>query len=250
MKISYQTWHSNQLNQKVELKVYGTNGRPLLVFPTSKGRFFDYENFGMIDAFREYIIGEQLIVFTVDSIDSQSWYNPDISAKEKAQRHNDYDQFVYKEVVPFIQYYESKSPRSNIIATGCDFGAYHAANLFFRHPDVIKGVIALSGSFTVDFAVGNYVDDNVYFHDPLKYLPNLKDPWYFDKFNDSDIILCSGQGINEEPEKSLYLSTVLGRIGVNHWLDIWGYDVYHDWHWWRKQIVYFLGHLKKRPLID
>lgn len=250
MKISYHTWHSSQLNQKVELKVYGTNGRPLLVFPTSQGRFYDYENFGMIDAVQQHIVDERLIVFTIDSIDSQSWFNPNLQPSEKAQHQNDYDQFVYKEVIPFIKYYESSAPRNNIIVTGCSFGAYHAANFFFKHPDVVNGLVALSGIYSVDFSVGDYVDDNVYFNDPLRYLPNLKDPWYIDRFNDSDIIICSGQGAHEEPEKSRALSTVLDNIHVNHWLDLWGLDVYHDWYWWKKQITYFLGHLKKRPLID
>lgn len=236
---------------RTEIKVYGSKGRPLLVFPTTNGRFYDYENFGMVEALQEYIKGQNLIIFTVDSIDSQSWLNSDISPSEKARRHIDYDQFIYNEVIPFITSY--KQAKNDIIVTGCDFGAYHAANFFFRHPDVVNGLIALSGTYSVDFAVNGYVDDNVYFNDPLLYLPNLKDSWYLDKFKDSDIIICSGQGDYEEISitQSRALSSALGKIGViNHWLDLWGFDVSHDWLWWRKQIVYFLGHLKKRPLID
>ena len=250
MNISYHTWESLHLEQKVELKVYGTNGRPMLVFPSSKGRFYDYENFGMIDALSEYINGKNLIVFTVDGIDWQTWFNPDIHPSEKAKRHTDYDQFIYKEVIPFIKTYEGLKPTDDIIATGCSFGAYHAANFFFRHPDVINGLIGLSGVYSLNFSVGDYVDDNIYFNDPLKYLSNLKDPWYIDKYNESDIIICSGQGAYEEwsLEESKKLSTILNTIGVNYWLDLWGYDVNHDWPWWRKQLVYFLGKLKKHPL--
>ena len=252
MNIEYFSWESPYLGQKMELKVYGSKGRPLLVFPSSKGRFFDYENFGMIEALREYIIGQNLIVFSIDSVDWQSWFNPEISPSEKAKRHLDYDNYVYNEVIPFIKSYKNLSPNPNIIATGCSFGAYHAANFFFRHPDVVNGLIALSGVYSVDFSVGSFVDDNVYFNDPLKYLPNLKDPWYLDKFNDSDIIICCGQGAYEEwsIEQSKALSNVLDKINVKYWLDLWGFDVNHDWPWWRKQIVYFLGRMKKRPLFE
>lgn len=252
MNVAYHTWESKILGQKAELKVYGTNGRPLLVFPSSKGRFFDYENFGMINALSEFINDKKLIVFSVDSIDGQSWLNTKANPGEKALRHSDYDQYIYKEVIPFIKSYEGLTEKEteNILTTGCSLGAYHAANFFFRHPDVITGMIGLSGVYSVNFAVGGYVDDTIYFNDPLRYLPNLKDPWYIDKFNESDIFLCSGQGAYEawslEQSKALY--NALQKIGVDSWLDIWGFDVNHDWPWWKKQIVYFLEKLQKHPL--
>ena len=253
MNISYHSWESLLLGQKAEIKVYGEKGRPVLVFPSAKGRFFDYENFGMIDALSEYINGKNLIVFTVDGIDWQTWFNENVTPDEKAKRHSDYDKFIYDEVIQFIQTYEglSEQDTENIIATGCDFGAYHAANFFFRHPDVINGLIGLSGVYSLKQYVGNYIDDNVYFNDPLLYLPNLKDPWYIDKFNDSDIIICSGQGAFEDwsIEQSKALDTVLSNIGVrSHWLDLWGLDVTHDWYWWRKEIVYLLTKLKRHPI--
>jgi esterase/lipase superfamily enzyme len=31
---------------------------------------------------------------------------------------------------------------------------------------------------------------------------------------------------------------------VPAWFDYWGYDVNHDWPWWRRQLPYFLGKLK------
>ena len=156
---------------------------------------------------------------------------------------------VYQEIIPLIKNYVQDS-EDKIITTGCSFGAYHATNFFFRHPDVCSGVIALSGVYSLNFSVGDYCDDDIYFNDPLKYLPNLKDPWYIDKFNSSDIIICVGQGAYEEwmLEESKRLSQSLGSIGVENWLDLWGYDVNHDWAWWKKQIIYFLNNLKKNEI--
>ena len=52
MNREYHKWHSPALGRDMELLVFGHAGTPYLVFPTSMGRFFDYENRGMIDAVR------------------------------------------------------------------------------------------------------------------------------------------------------------------------------------------------------
>jgi esterase/lipase superfamily enzyme len=252
MDISYHSWESPRLGHKAELKVYGTKGRPLLAFPSSKGRFFDFENFGMIETLSEFINQEKIVVFAIDGIDWQTWFNPHASPSEKGQRHESYDQFVYHEIVPFIKNYLGITENPNIIATGCSFGGYHSANFFFRHPDVVTGLIALSGVYSLDFSVGSYSDDNIYFNDPLKYLPNLKDEWYLDKYKNSDIIICVGQGAYEDwmLDQSKALSSALHSIGINdHWFDLWGHDVNHDWPWWRKQLVYFLQNLRHNPIL-
>ena len=49
MKVEYYKEYSNCLNRDMEYKVYGHAGIPLLVFPAQDGRFFDFENFGMIN---------------------------------------------------------------------------------------------------------------------------------------------------------------------------------------------------------
>jgi len=93
--------------------------------------------------------------------------------------------------------------------------------------------------------VGDYVDERVYFNSPLLYLPNLTDEWYLEKYRRSQIILCAGQGAWEE-EMNAELSImrdILEAKGIPAWIDLWGYDVNHDWPWWRKMLPYFLGKL-------
>ena len=36
---------------------------------------------------------------------------------------------------------------------------------------------------------------------------------------------------------------LLEQKGIPNYMDLWGYDVAHDWPWWRKQIVFFMEHL-------
>jgi esterase/lipase superfamily enzyme len=211
-----------------------------VVFPSSGGRFYEYEDFGMVDACRPFIEEGKIKLFCVDSVDYESWFNHDAHPADRANRHNDYDRFITAEVTPFVL--NHPSTRHGILATGCSLGAYHAANFFFRHPDIFDAFIALSGLYSLRFSVGDYMDDNVYFNSPLSYLPGLEDEWYLERYRKSEIILCSGQGAWEDGlEEARAVKAILDGKGVPCRLDLWGYDVNHDWPWWRKQMPYFLG---------
>lgn len=244
MQVEYHRWWSPSLGQDMELKVYGHYGKPVLVFPAQSGRFFDYENFGMVEAVHGSIDGGKVKLFTVDSVDAQSWANWDAHPADRARRHEDYDRYIVQEVAPFIRQ-NCGDYGGKFITTGCSMGAYHAANFFFRHPDVFDGTIALSGLYQLRMFVGDYMDDLVYFNSPLSYLPNLNDPWYLDQYRQSDIIVCCGQGAWEDAmlEDTRRLGSILEAIGVPAWIDIWGSDVNHDWPWWRKMMPYFLEKL-------
>lgn len=243
MEVGYHKFWSRNLNQDMELKTYGNKGKPVLVFPSSGGRFYEYEDFGMVEACRPFIEAGSIQLFTVDSVDKQSWYNYDAHPADRARRHNDYDRYIVEEAVPFIQRSTGSSER--LLATGCSLGAYHSANFFFRHPDVFDTLVALSGLYSLKFSVGEYMDDNVYFNSPLAYLPNLTDPWYLDRFRENRLVVCAGQGPWEEDVlvDTYALKEVLERKGVPCWVDIWGHDVAHDWPWWKKQMPYFLSSL-------
>lgn len=242
MNIEYHKWESHNLDQEMELKVYGHAGKAVVVFPTSGGRFYQYEDFGMVEACRPFIDQGRIKLFTVDSIDHQTWLNHGAHPSDRARRHDQFDQYVVNEVVPFIR--EHGSATAKFLATGCSLGAYHSANFFFRHPDVFDGLIALSGLYSLHFSVGEYMDEHIYFNSPLAYLPKLEDPWHLDQYRQSHIILCTGQGAWEDgQEEALAIKTILESKNVPCWVDLWGQDVNHDWPWWRKQMPYFLSHL-------
>lgn len=244
MQIEYHQWHSPNLGHNMELKVYGWHGKPLLVFPAQAGRFYDFENFGMIEAISWFIESGKIKVFTVDSIDSQSWANWQAHPADRARRHEDYDRYITQEVAPFIRQHCANFPQK-FITTGCSMGGYHAGNFFFRHPDIFDGMICLSGLFQLKMFIGDYMDDNVYFNSPLAYLPNLNDDWYLSQYRQSQIIICTGQGAWEDEMRAdaHAIKAILDSKGVPAWVDFWGYDVNHDWPWWRKQLSYFLGHI-------
>ncbi len=241
MHIEYRRAWSRHLGQDMELKVYGHAGKPVIVFPCQGGRFHEYEDFGMVEACRPFIESGTITLFTVDSVDRQSWLNGSLSPADRARRHTDYDRYVVEEVAPFIR--ALLPDARGILATGCSMGAYHSANFFFRHPDVFDAVIALSGLYSLNLFLGDYMDENVYFHVPLAYLPNLVDPWYLDRYRQSRIMVCVGQGAWEDPmvADTRALGEILAAKGIPAWVDFWGHDVCHDWPWWRRQMPYFLG---------
>ena len=245
MHIEYHKWWSPHLGHDMELNIYGHYGKPMLVFPAQGGRFYEYEDFKMIDAISGFIEGGKVKVFTVDSLDNQTWANWNAHPADRARRHEDYDRYITQEVAPFIQQHCGGSEQQ-LIATGVSMGAYHAGNFFFRHPDIFDTTIAISGLFQLRMFVGDYLDDNVYFNSPLYFLPNLTDPWYLEKYRRSKIIVCVGQGAWEDAMlvDAYALKRILEEKQIPAWIDIWGNDVNHDWPWWRIMMPYFLGKLE------
>lgn len=243
MKIEYHKFWSNTLQQDMEFKIYGHAGKPVLVFPSFAGRFYDYENFGMIGAASAYIDLGQYQFYTVDSLDSQTWGNSEISPAERARRHEDYDRYIISEIVPFIR--SRSETKQRLLATGCSMGGYHSANFFFRHPDVFDSLISLSGVFTLTLFIGMYVDQIVRRNSPLLWLRSVKNKKQLDQYRRGRIIICAGQGAWEDRMKAEIsaMRQVLTTKHIPAWIDLWGEDVDHDWPWWRKMLPYFLGKL-------
>src|SRR5713101_6302295 len=50
MNREYNKQYSHELGRDMESLVFGHAGQPIVVFPTSRGRFFEYEDAGMIGA--------------------------------------------------------------------------------------------------------------------------------------------------------------------------------------------------------
>jgi esterase/lipase superfamily enzyme len=243
MNIEYHSWDSRHLNQKMELKVYGHGGRPLLVFPTSSGRFFDFEDRGMINLVSNWIDAGKLQIFCIDSIDPQTWDKTWASVGERMNRHEEYDRYVTEEVVPFIR--EKNKGGMGIICSGVSMGATHAVNFFFRHPDVFGGTLALSGLYHTRSFFGDYQGEGAYFNSPLSFLPNLSDVKVLEQCRQGKIIVCAGQGAWEDlmAQDTRELKNILETKNISAWIDLWGHDVNHDWPWWYKQFPHFISGL-------
>jgi esterase/lipase superfamily enzyme len=247
MHIEHHRWTSPRLNREMAINVYGHWGRPFLVFPCSRGRYFDYETMGMVAAISGFIDSGRIKLFTVDSVDAESWYNLEVPPAARNARHEAYDGYVVAEVLPFIRAH-CRSPEARVMATGCSMGAYHAVNFFLKHPELFEGTVALSGLYRLDrpeFGLAAADLPAVYFNSPLAYLPGLNDPWFLDRYRRSTIVVCVGRGDweREAIEDTRGLEQALREKSVPAWVDFWGPDVHHDWPFWFRQMNYFLGKL-------
>ena len=240
MRKEVHSWYSHRIGKTMPIAVYGHYGFPLLMFPTAGADFEEYERFHLINAIRPYIEAGKVKVFAIDSVNMHTWMNSKLHPAERAYRHGFYDAYVTKEVVPFI--WNHNQGRQGIITTGASMGAYHAVNFLLRHPDKFGGTIAMSGAYDLEPWTNGYVDENVYFNSPLHYLPNLKDSWYLDRLRShgKNIHILTGQGSYEAPGQSKKLSGLLWDKGIWHNLDLWGYDMPHDWPTWRRMLPLYL----------
>jgi esterase/lipase superfamily enzyme len=231
----YHNWYSEHLGRNMELLVFGHSGTPVLVFPTSRGRFFEYENAGMIGALTGKIDAGELRVFCVDSVDAESWYNRSLHPHERVRRHIAYEDYILYEVVPLMK---RMSGAEQIITTGCGLGAYHAFNFAMRHPDVVNSCIAMSGPFDMKSFMDGYFDNDFYFNHPVDYLPNMNDAWFLDRYKQMRIVLgvadwdsCLGE--NQR------IADILGRKGIPHWLDVWTGAECQEWSLWQSMAAKF-----------
>lgn len=243
-KTMYQThsWWSPALGQEMEFRVYGHAGKPAIVFPSQEGRFFEYQDFGMVEAVQPWLDAGKLRLITVDGIDGQSWLNSSAHPHERALRASAYDRYIMDEIVPFVH---QMAPQQGILVTGCSMGGYHSANVFFRHPEAFDSLIAISGVYRLWLFIGDYMDSEVYFHTPLAFLPGLQEGKQLQELRRKKIFVVTGQGEWEDDmvHDTRALEAILRAKNVPATMDYWGHDVNHDWPWWRKMMPYFLSQM-------
>ncbi len=237
----YQHFYSHALSRDTHSMVYGYGGKPVLVLPSQDGIAQDFEGFGMIPSCEPYLRDGRITLYCVDSIDKETWSNYNGNPRRRIELHERWITYLTQEYIPFIK--EDAGWEGRIMATGCSMGGTHTGNLVLRFPNLFDSAISLSGAFDASWLLGGYMDDLVYQNSPVHYMPNLPEDHYFiDAINSCKIIFCSGQGAwEDEMLRTLaILQKTFNEKGINAWIDLWGYDVNHDWPWWRKQLAYFL----------
>lgn len=233
---------SPELGWSPRVIAYGSYGRPVLVFPSSEGRAEDFEGNGMVDAVRHLVDEGRVKLYCLDSWDGGSWYRHDLPLEERARRHEAYERWVVDGVVPFVD--ADCGGRQDMVATGCSFGAYHAANVALRRADLFPVAICLSGVY--DLAVLGWGETGTSFHlnNPLRSLGAADGEhlgWLRSRLS---LLLVCGQGQWEDTTGALDSTRAFGRLcedrGLRVEVDLWGHDVPHDWPSWRAQLAHHL----------
>lgn len=242
MKREYHSWWSPRLQRDMELLVFGHAGARVLVFPTRAGRFFDYENWGLVDALGWQVESGLLQLFCVDSLDAESLYAFWRPPHERIARHVQYEEYVLSEVLPLTA---QVNPSPFLIAHGCSLGGYHAMNIALRHPQLFHKIVSFSGRFDLTLPVGrfralfdDYYDETIYFHTPCHFVPQLHDHAILEAMRRMQITMVIGE---EDPfrESNERLSAALWEKGVPNALHLWPEEA-HRVHHWREMAPLFL----------
>lgn len=226
----------------MELLVFGHAGAKVLVFPTREGRFFDYENWGMVNALRHAIDAGNIRLFCVDGVDSESLYCRTAPPRARVERHRQYERYILREAIPFML---SENGVPSLVVHGCSIGAYHAMNLALKHPSLFCKVVALSGRYDLTRSIGvfedlfgGHYDQDIYFITPNHFLPNLNESRFLEPLRRMEITLAVGQ---EDPfhDSNRELSQVLTAKDIRHQLAIWPGEA-HRARYWREMVPNYL----------
>jgi esterase/lipase superfamily enzyme len=236
MKRDYHRWYARSLGRDMETLVFGHAGPALLVFPTSMGAFFEYEDRGMVEALRDKLEHGRLQLVCISSVDLESWYNRRAHPRQRIDRHLQYEAYILEDVVPLVRHL---NPHAPLGVTGCSFGAYHALVLALRQPETFTSCITMGGAFDITQFLDGYYDEDAYFLNPTHFLPNLSDRRYLDQFRRNKWVLVTGvedicRGATEA------MAGMLQAKRIARSLHVWGNGSKHDWPDWRPMAAAYL----------
>jgi len=238
MNREYHKWYSGALQRDMELLLFGHGGRAVLFFPTRMARFYDYENWGIVEALRDKLDAGELQLFCVDSIDAESFYNGWAHPAGRIKRHLQYERYILDDVLPFIY---AKNSGDYLEAAGCSMGAYHAFNIAFKHPNLFKKAVGMSGRYDLTQQINDYQDlfngyhnEDIYFNMPQQYIANQYEQPLLDALRRLTIIQAVGQS---DPflSNNQELSELLWSKNIPHEFYIWNHYAHNPRHW--KQMV-------------
>lgn len=237
MNREYHAWYSHRLGRQMELLLYGHSGEPVILFPTSFGRFYQNEDFGLVGALAEKINAGRYMVFCVDNVDTESWANRHAHPRDRIRRHEQYEDYLLSEVVPLVK--QRASPGRLTIA-GASFGGTLAGLIGLRHPAVFNRLLTMSAIFETERWLDGYHDQRVYFHSPLQWVPNLSDPNVLQHLYRQEITFAVPEHDHAPVmESNKRLSGMLWAKGVGNHLSVWN-GFRHDWPDWQPMINHYL----------
>lgn len=241
MKREFYTHYSHALEREMHILAYGHAGVPLIAFPCQDGMCDNWESFQMQDTLADFIENGDIQLFCVDTVDLESWSALGADNAWRAEMQERYYHYFVDEAYPWIR--EINGTGMLPFVTGFSLGATHSAIVFLRRPELFSGMLACSGIYDAKFAWGDWLNETLYNNTPCNFLAGMpNDHEYISIYNSKRIVFCIGQGAWEDEGRrtTAIMRDIFEQKGINAWVDFWGFDVNHDWPWWRKQIRYFL----------
>lgn len=220
----------------MELLEFGHGGARVIAFPTSRGRFFEWEDRGVPRALSHMLNNGWLHLTCVDAVDGESWYAYHTHPGARVWRHEQYTSYIVNEVLPWTHW---RNGHPFTVLTGASFGAFHALSIGLRHPDKFNRILSMSGLTDIRGFLGGYHNDLVYFQNPPEFIPNEHDGWRLDQLRRQDVILAVGNG-DGLLHQNRALSGQLWEKGIGNALREWD-GFAHDWPVWQRMVQMYIG---------
>lgn len=225
-------WRSPSLGRDMEVAVYGDSGTPILALPTRGQKCGQWEEYGMTEIISYQLEQGYNQLFCIDSIDEESFLNENIEPANRIVRHRQYESYVIEEIIPFIR---KQNPIDYIIIAGVDLGGYHAVNLALKHPKEFGKAIGMSGIYDIRQFMDDFYDDNVYYNNPVDYIPNLNKQPLLNEIRNVDFRLASYKHDDRKGSASK-MSDILRMKFIEHKLDIWDVEETDEWSLWSQML--------------
>ena len=240
---------SEIMGRRMHLWRFGHFGPPVLVFPSASGMAHEWDAHGMIEALADFLEGGKLKLYCSESNVAEAWTRRENPAAWRIKRHQAFERYVVSELVPFIRR-DCGSSEIPIAVTGTSLGAYYAANFTLKFPTIFNHALCMSGRYDVTWLTDGFSSEDIYFNNPLAYVPGLEGEQLEQVRRHAHLTLVCGQGKWEDGniEETHQLARVLEAKGISHLKDLWGHDVSHEWEWWRRQARFHLDKVGVRPL--
>ena len=235
-------WFSPRVQREVSMVRWGTFGQPVLVFPTAGGDCEEIERFLMIKVLAPLIDAGKIKVYCCDSVAGMAMVKQEGSPGHRQWMLNQFHQYLRHEVVPAIRK-DCNAEGIELWAAGASIGAFHAAAMVCRFPDVFARAVAMSGTFDIRrFMSSDKFGDDYFVSSPLHFVPTLSGP-HLEKLRTRHILIPSGEGRAEDISESWALAKVLGSKGIPNRVDSWGKETPHDWMTWRDMLPKYLAQM-------
>jgi esterase/lipase superfamily enzyme len=228
---------SPALGRNVHVWAFGHFGPPVIVFPSAAGFAHEWQRHGMVAALWPQLRAGRFKLYCPESTVSQSWTNKELSLEVRMQNYRAYERFVLETLVPFVRQ-DCRWREAPIVATGASLGGMYAALFALKYPDTFKRALCFSGRYLATAFTGGENSADVYFNNPLAFVPGLEGE-ALARVRQTHLTLVCGRGAYEEGciEETIAMGKLLDSKGIPNMTDVWGRDSRHDWDWWRKQAV-------------
>ncbi len=212
MKEEFYRWLSPNLNQSIEMLVFGHQGLPLILFPPNDGSFDTCRDAQAVAVLSEPVKAGKLKVYCPEVFFQQHLGNYDIEVDQRIERYLQFERALVKEI-----FHKARidTHRSTVALAGIAGGAFHAANFGMRHPDLVSHIWLIDGIYTLRETLNGQFSEEAYFNSPEEYMGGMKEGEYLDAIRKQHIAIGMANS-SERHWQNRNFSKILNLQGIWH----------------------------------